>query len=184
MGNNKGNRVLRRGDPAGQVLYEMDGVEETLALRGIRARGSQAPHRPRSFNVCWVNHENKELSAKPEADLNKELGELYKDNFSLHACRRRPSSSPIRANLAASAATSRGEDCARTEGSKGQMSDAAANCNKTPLIATETGRVVSDKMIKTVTVLVERRVKAPALWRLPSRRSTIRSRRKQHRAKW
>src|SRR3989442_15641142 len=30
-----------------------------------------------------------------------------------------------------------------------------------PLIATETGRVVSDKMNKTVTVLVERRVKHP-----------------------
>jgi small subunit ribosomal protein S17 len=30
-----------------------------------------------------------------------------------------------------------------------------------PLLATETGRVVSDKMNKTVTVLVERRVKHP-----------------------
>ena len=30
-----------------------------------------------------------------------------------------------------------------------------------PLIATETGRVVGDKMNKTVTVLVERRVKHP-----------------------
>jgi len=30
-----------------------------------------------------------------------------------------------------------------------------------PLVATETGRVVSDKMNKTVTVLVERRVKHP-----------------------
>ena len=37
------------------------------------------------------------------------------------------------------------------------MSDAAATAAKQPLIATETGRVVSDKMIKTVTVLVERR---------------------------
>ncbi len=33
--------------------------------------------------------------------------------------------------------------------------------SKQPLIATETGRVVSDKMTKTVTVLVERRVKHP-----------------------
>ena len=41
------------------------------------------------------------------------------------------------------------------------MSDAAATAAKQPLIATETGRVVSDKMIKTVTVLVERRVKHP-----------------------
>ncbi len=32
---------------------------------------------------------------------------------------------------------------------------------RTPLIATEIGRVTSDKMTKTVTVLVERRVKHP-----------------------
>jgi small subunit ribosomal protein S17 len=32
---------------------------------------------------------------------------------------------------------------------------------KAPLIASETGRVTSDKMTKTVTVLVERRVKHP-----------------------
>ena len=38
--------------------------------------------------------------------------------------------------------------------------DAAAGAPaRKPLIATETGRVVSDKMDKTVTVLVERRVK-------------------------
>jgi small subunit ribosomal protein S17 len=37
---------------------------------------------------------------------------------------------------------------------------AAAPAHK-PLVATETGRVVSDKMNKTVTVLVERRVKHP-----------------------
>ena len=32
---------------------------------------------------------------------------------------------------------------------------------KAPVIASETGRVTSDKMTKTVTVLVERRVKHP-----------------------
>jgi small subunit ribosomal protein S17 len=32
---------------------------------------------------------------------------------------------------------------------------------KTPLIATEVGRVTSDKMTQTITVLVERRVKHP-----------------------
>ena len=32
---------------------------------------------------------------------------------------------------------------------------------KPPIIAIETGRVVSDKMTKTITVLVERRVKHP-----------------------
>jgi small subunit ribosomal protein S17 len=38
--------------------------------------------------------------------------------------------------------------------------EAATNIpTRKPLIATETGRVVSDKMDKTVTVLVERRVK-------------------------
>src|SRR5213595_534697 len=46
------------------------------------------------------------------------------------------------------------------------MSDQATNTNEAapvrkPLIATEIGRVVSDKMNKTVTVLVERRVKHP-----------------------
>src|SRR2546430_9742995 len=37
----------------------------------------------------------------------------------------------------------------------------AATPARKPLIATETGRVVNDKMNKTVTVLVERRVKHP-----------------------
>jgi small subunit ribosomal protein S17 len=37
----------------------------------------------------------------------------------------------------------------------------AAPPARKPLIATETGRVISDKMNKTVTVLVERRVKHP-----------------------
>jgi small subunit ribosomal protein S17 len=37
----------------------------------------------------------------------------------------------------------------------------AAAPTRKPLIATEIGRVVSDKMDKTVTVLVERRVKHP-----------------------
>ena len=37
----------------------------------------------------------------------------------------------------------------------------AAAVTKTPVIASETGRVTSDKMTKTVTVLVERRVKHP-----------------------
>ena len=46
------------------------------------------------------------------------------------------------------------------------MSDQVTNTNEAtparkPLIATEIGRVVSDKMNKTVTVLVERRVKHP-----------------------
>ncbi len=47
------------------------------------------------------------------------------------------------------------------------MSEAALNkatpaaVAKAPLIASETGRVTSDKMTKTVTVLVERRVKHP-----------------------
>ncbi len=40
------------------------------------------------------------------------------------------------------------------------MSDVTTSA-KQPLIATETGRVVSDKMTKTITVLVERRVKHP-----------------------
>ena len=37
----------------------------------------------------------------------------------------------------------------------------ATAVTKTPVIASETGRVTSDKMTKTVTVLVERRVKHP-----------------------
>lgn len=38
---------------------------------------------------------------------------------------------------------------------------AAPAATKAPVIASETGRVTSDKMTKTVTVLVERRVKHP-----------------------
>ena len=42
-----------------------------------------------------------------------------------------------------------------------QTSTKDATSVRKPLIATEIGRVVSDKMNKTVTVLVERRVKHP-----------------------
>ena len=38
---------------------------------------------------------------------------------------------------------------------------AVAAVTRAPVIASETGRVTSDKMTKTVTVLVERRVKHP-----------------------
>ena len=46
-----------------------------------------------------------------------------------------------------------------TDKHEAQGADAALS--RKPLIATEVGRVVSDKMNKTVTVLVERRVKHP-----------------------
>src|SRR5205823_10251382 len=54
------------------------------------------------------------------------------------------------------------------------MSDQATNTNdatpaRKPLIATEIGRVVSDKMDKTVTVLVERRVKHPLYGKVVTR---------------
>ena len=47
-----------------------------------------------------------------------------------------------------------------TEQNTTDDASSAAPAHK-PLIATETGRVVSDKMNKTITVLVERRVKHP-----------------------
>ena len=43
--------------------------------------------------------------------------------------------------------------------------------SRKPLIATLTGRVVSDKMDKTVTVLVERRVKHPIYGKVVTRSS-------------
>jgi small subunit ribosomal protein S17 len=49
-------------------------------------------------------------------------------------------------------------------------SDAAAAAPaRKPLIATEIGRVVSDKMNKTITVLVERRVKHPLYGKVVTR---------------
>ena len=47
--------------------------------------------------------------------------------------------------------------------------DATATPARKPLIATEIGRVVSDKMNKTVTVLVERRVKHPLYGKVVTR---------------
>jgi small subunit ribosomal protein S17 len=47
--------------------------------------------------------------------------------------------------------------------------DAAAAPARKPLIATEIGRVVSDKMNKTITVLVERRVKHPLYGKVVTR---------------
>jgi small subunit ribosomal protein S17 len=44
-----------------------------------------------------------------------------------------------------------------------------ATAARKPLIATLTGRVVSDKMQKTVTVLVERRVKHPLYGKIVTR---------------
>jgi small subunit ribosomal protein S17 len=46
---------------------------------------------------------------------------------------------------------------------------AAAPPARKPLIATEIGRVVSDRMNKTVTVLVERRVKHPLYGKVVTR---------------
>ena len=56
-----------------------------MARRGIPARGNKAPHRNhvRTTSGGLIMKTQKELSAKSEADLNKELGELYKTHFSL-----------------------------------------------------------------------------------------------------
>ena len=51
---------------------------------------------------------------------------------------------------------------------QGQAQDAPV---RKPLIATLTGKVVSDKMNKTVTVLVERRVKHPIYGKVVTRSS-------------
>src|SRR5437868_8172243 len=55
-----------------------------------------------------------------------------------------------------------------TEQNTTDDASSAAPAHK-PLIATETGRVVSDKMNKTVTVLVERRVKHPLYGKVVTR---------------
>jgi small subunit ribosomal protein S17 len=46
---------------------------------------------------------------------------------------------------------------------------ATAAPGRKPLVATEVGRVVSDKMNKTITVLVERRVKHPLYGKVVTR---------------
>ena len=51
----------------------------------------------------------------------------------------------------------------------------AATAAKQPLIATETGRVTSDKMTKTVTVLVERRVKHPLYGKVMTKSSRLKA---------
>jgi small subunit ribosomal protein S17 len=52
-----------------------------------------------------------------------------------------------------------------------QQTEAAAPAPRKPIIQTLTGRVVSDKMHKTVTVLVERRVKHPLYGKVVTRSS-------------
>ena len=49
--------------------------------------------------------------------------------------------------------------------------DGAVSTERKPMIATLSGRVVSDKMDKTVTVLVERRVKHPIYGKVVTRSS-------------
>ena len=56
------------------------------------------------------------------------------------------------------------------ETSKAQAQDAP---ERKPMVATLTGRVVSDKMDKTVTVLVERRVKHPIYGKVVTRSSKV-----------
>ncbi|MCS6996611.1 MAG: 30S ribosomal protein S17 [Casimicrobiaceae bacterium] len=48
---------------------------------------------------------------------------------------------------------------------------AAETSSKTPIVATRIGRVTSDKMMKTVTVLVERRVKHPLYGKVVTKRA-------------
>ena len=57
-----------------------------------------------------------------------------------------------------------------TEAAQTQVAAAAAPARK-PIIQTLTGRVVGDKMDKTVTVLVERRVKHPIYGKFVTRSS-------------
>jgi small subunit ribosomal protein S17 len=57
-----------------------------------------------------------------------------------------------------------------TEQAQGEAGAQGAPAHK-PLIATLVGRVVSDKMDKTVTVLVERRVKHPIYGKVVTRSS-------------
>ena len=52
-----------------------------------------------------------------------------------------------------------------------EATEAPGTPARKPLIATLTGRVVSDKMDKTVTVLVERRVKHPIYGKVVTRSS-------------
>ena len=78
MGNSKGNPGItsRRSSPARCSTNGRRGRD--VGARGIPARGSQTSIATTFVQRLVVNHESKELSAKSEADLNKELGELYK----------------------------------------------------------------------------------------------------------
>ena len=97
----------------------------------------------------------KEMRAKDADALTKELQELQKAHFSLRmqkATQQLQNTSQIRRHAARHRA---GADRADAEG------DRQMNAEKKSLKRTLVGKVVSNKMDKTVTVLVERRVKHP-----------------------
>jgi len=109
-----------------------------------------------------------ELVTKSADELNKELNDLLKAQFGLRmqkATQRLTNHSQIKKS------TSRYRACPysdQTEGGR-QMSESVQQ--KVKVQRTLVGRVVSDKMTKTVTVLVERKVKHPVIGKIMTRSS-------------
>jgi len=84
MGTARATGVLRRRDPAGKVLYEMDGVDEPMRREAFALAAAKLPLRTISFSGRWVARmKASELRAKDEGALSKELEELLRAQFSL-----------------------------------------------------------------------------------------------------
>ena len=175
MGNGKGNPEYYVAEiQPGKVLYEMDGVTEVLAREAFALAAAKLPDpddvRPSSAGLkdemMKTSERRKDLHEKSPEQLKTELQALLKEQFGL---RMQKATQQLNNNAKIPAVRrdiARVQDAAESEGEAGmneqtQTVEGAAAPVKGSLIQTQIGRVTSDKMDKTVTVLVEHRVKHP-----------------------
>ncbi len=177
MGNGKGNPEYYVAEiQPGKVLYEMDGVDEAIAREAFTLGGGQAALEDRVRRAAagrvvrigkrvrkGISMKAKELRAKNDAALETELRDLLKAQFSAahaRATQQLQNHTQLR-KLRRDIARVR---TVMTEKANSQMMSANPQAPATAaasLQRTLVGRVISNKMDKTVTVLVERRVKHP-----------------------
>ena len=136
----------------GKVLYEMDGVDEALA-RGVPPGCPNCRSKPSSLSGWWGKNESFGIACEDASQLNAELLELLKAQFSLRMQIATPAAEQHFAARQGSWDIARVKTILREKA--GAENERSGQKNK----RVEVGRVVSDKMTNTVTVLVERRVK-------------------------
>ena len=182
MGNGKGNPEYYVAEILpGKVLYEMDGVDEALAREAFALAAAKLPIRTTFVHRLIGGKENamkaeaEVCAARTPTSCRRSSRRCCKEQFGLRmqkATQQLTNTSQLK-NVRRDIARVR---TLMNEKAGSQMSSDAQReprpqrppAGKQPA-QTLIGRVVSDKMDKTVTVLVERRVKHPTIGKVVTR---------------